>query len=334
MRRASPAQHGGSRRSRASRQFAQTVRDDVQAWSAVIRAANIKPGMNGRDPRVSEERFEGVNGRTSPTPPLVLRRCRARARARPTGHRGVRRVGFSHFRNYGSTIATPNLDRSPRAACASWNFTPPRCACPPRVHAHWAQPPRGGTCARFQLRHRLPNMRGAIPRAPPLCSTSVACRRLTQCTTVGKWHSAPMHETGPAGPFQQLTAWRGFDRSASWRTRPTSFARPGGRPTTSTTCQRRRDAGYHVTEDLGRPRRYSLATTMSMTRTGCSHLCCFGARHLAAQAPQAYIWTNIAAPSTKLGRGARALVRARRNWASCRRTALPPRNPGVKAGKR
>ncbi len=243
-------------------------------------------------------------------------------------------VGFAHFNSYGSTIATPNLNRLADGGLRFVNFhttalCSPTRACMLTGRNHHAV----GMRAISNFDTGFPNMRGAIPR-----STATLAEILREqgfgTYMVGKWHLAPMHETGPAGPFHNWPLAKGFDHFYGFLQGETDQYRPElvhdqhyiDPPATP-------GQGYHVTEDLvdhaiGYARDHVSAAP---DRPFFTYLA-FGACHAPHQAPEDY----MAKYRGKFDEGwdvmrARWFERQKELGVVPPDTELPERNPGVKA---
>ena len=243
-------------------------------------------------------------------------------------------VGFAHFNSYGSTIHTPNLNRLANGGLRFVNFhttalCSPTRACMLTGRNHHAV----GMRAISNFDTGFPNMRGAIP---PSAATLAEVLRATGFGTymVGKWHLAPMHETGPAGPFHNWPLARGFDRFYGFLQGETDQFRPElvhdqhyiDPPATPA-------QGYHLTEDLVD---HAIAyahdhRSAAPDRPSFTYLA-FGACHSPHQAPQAYL-------DKYRGQFDEGWDVLRERWFQNQKklgiippdTELPPRNPGVKA---
>ena len=243
-------------------------------------------------------------------------------------------VGFAHFNSYGSTIATPNLNRLADGGLRFVNFhttalCSPTRACMLTGRNHHAV----GMRAISNFDTGFPNMRGAIPRS---AATLAEILREQGFGTymVGKWHLAPMHETGPAGPFHNWPLAKGFDHFYGFLQGETDQYRPElvhdqhyiDPPATP-------EQGYHLTEDLvdhaiGYARDHVSAAP---GRPFFTYLA-FGACHSPHQAPDDY----MAKYRGKFDEGwdvmrARWFERQKALGVIPPDTELPPRNPGVKA---
>ncbi|MBI1212016.1 MAG: sulfatase-like hydrolase/transferase [Alphaproteobacteria bacterium] len=243
-------------------------------------------------------------------------------------------VGFAHFNNYGSTIATPNLDRLARGGLRFSNFHTTALCSPTRAclltgRNHHAV----GMRAISNFDTGFPNMRGAMPRSAATLA-EVLREQGFGTYMVGKWHLAPMHETSPTGPFHNWPLAKGFDRFYGFLQGETDQFRPElvhdqhyiAPPATP-------EQGYHVTEDLVDQAINYLHDHVSSApdRPFFTYLA-FGACHSPHQAPADY----LAKYRGQFDEGWDA-IRAR--WFERQKTlgivpadtVLPPRNPGVKA---
>ena len=283
---------------------------------------------------ISEPRFGGVIGRTvaestswwpPPTQPAV-------------GTPNVvivvfDDVGFSHFGNYGSTISTPNLDRLAQGGLRFVNFhttalCSPTRACMLTGRNHHAV----GMRAISNFDTGFPNMRGAMPRS---AATLAEVLRDEGFGTymVGKWHLAPMHETGPAGPFRNWPLSKGFDRFYGFLQGETDQFRPElVHDNHYIDPPSRPEDGYHVSEDLVD---HAIAfahdhISAAPTRPFFTYLA-FGACHSPHQAPDSFL-------AKYRGAFDEGWDVTRDRWFARQKslaivppdTLLPPRNPGVK----
>ena len=243
-------------------------------------------------------------------------------------------VGFAHFNSYGSTIATPNLNRLADGGLRFVNFhttalCSPTRACMLTGRNHHAV----GMRAISNFDTGFPNMRGAIPHSAPTLA-EILREQGFGTYMVGKWHLAPMHETGPAGPFRNWPLGRGFDRFYGFLQGETDQFRPElvhdnhyiEPPATP-------EQGYHVTPDLVDKAIAFLHDHVSAApdRPFFTYLA-FGACHSPHQAPQEYLDKY----RSKFDEGWDVM---RERWFARQKelgvvpadTVLPPRNPGVKA---
>ena len=159
------------------------------------------------------ERFEGTIGRThqdsTPWWPEI-----------PTPREGSPNVlvillddtGFAHFGCYGSTIATPNVDRLATAGLRYTNFHTTALCSPTRAclltgrNHHTV-----GMRSVSNMRSGFPHLRGHITKHAATVAQLLSDEGYgTYC--VGKWHLTPMADTSAAGPFDQWPLQRGFGR--------------------------------------------------------------------------------------------------------------------------
>ena len=243
-------------------------------------------------------------------------------------------VGFAHFNSYGSTIDTPNLNRLADGGLRFVNFhttalCSPTRACMLTGRNHHAV----GMRAISNFDTGFPNMRGAIPHSAPTLA-EILREQGFGTYMVGKWHLAPMHETGPAGPFRNWPLGRGFDRFYGFLQGETDQFRPElvhdnhyiEPPATP-------QQGYHVTPDLVDKAIGFLHDHVSAApdRPFFTYLA-FGACHSPHQAPQEYL-------DKYRGQFDEGWDVIRQRWFARQKelgvvpadTVLPPRNPGVKA---
>ena len=243
-------------------------------------------------------------------------------------------VGFAHFNRYGSTIATPTLNRLADGGLRFVNFhttalCSPTRACMLTGRNHHAV----GMRAISNFDTGFPNMRGAIPQSAATLAEVLRAQGFGTYM-VGKWHLAPMHETGPAGPFHNWPLARGFDRFYGFLQGETDQFRPElvqdnhYMDPPATPAQ-----GYHVTEDLV-DRAIGFAhdhVSAAPERPFLTYLA-FGACHSPHQAPQAYL-------DKVRGTFDEGWDVMRERWFERQKglgivpvdTDLPPRNPGVHA---
>lgn len=243
-------------------------------------------------------------------------------------------VGFAHFNCFGSTIETPNLNRLAGNGLRFVNFhttalCSPTRACLMTGRNHHAV----GMRAISNYDTGFPNMRGAIPK------TSATLAEILRgegfgTYAVGKWHLAPMHETGPVGPFRNWPLQRGFDRYYGFLQGEADQFRPElvqdnhyvDPPATP-------EEGYHVTSDLiDRSIGFMHDHVSAAPDRPFFLYLAFGACHAPHQAPQAFL-------DKYRGRFDEGWDVHRERWFARQKemgvvpadTVLPERNPGVKA---
>ncbi|MYD53432.1 MAG: arylsulfatase [Chloroflexi bacterium] len=160
-------------------------------------------------------------------------------------------LGFAHLNCYGSTIATPNINRLAANGLRFTNFhVTPLCS-PTRASLltgrnHHAVGMRSVT----QFDPGYPNMRGQIPRSAATMAEILSDENYATFA-IGKWHLCPVDAMGQAGPFDNWPLQRGFDRFYGFLSGETDqfypelcydnhLIEPPARP----------EDGYHLTEDL------------------------------------------------------------------------------------
>ena len=284
---------------------------------------------------MSEPRFEGTIGRTvEESTPWWPPQPRPATGAPNVVIVVFDDVGFAHFNNYGSTLETPNLNRLASGGLRFVNFHTTALCSPTRASMLTGRNHHAvGMRAISNFDTGFPNMRGAIPRS---AATLAEILREQGFGTymVGKWHLAPMHETGPAGPFHNWPLARGFDRFYGFLQGETDQFRPElvhdqhyiDPPATP-------EAGYHVTEDLvDHAIGYARDHVSAVPERPFFTYLAFGACHSPHQAPQAYLDQYRG----KFDEGwdvfrERWFVRQKKLGIVPPDTTLPPRNPGVNA---
>ena len=121
-------------------------------------------------------------------------------------------TGFAHFNCFGSTLATPNIDRLAAGGLRYTGFHTTALCSPTRAcllsgRNHHAV----GMRAISNWNTGYPNMRGGIsPRAATIAELLRTHGYATYAA--GKWHLAPMEETSAAGPHHNWPLQKGFDR--------------------------------------------------------------------------------------------------------------------------
>ncbi len=243
-------------------------------------------------------------------------------------------VGFAQFGCYGSTIATPTLDRLAGGGLRFVNFHTTALCSPTRAclltgRNHHAV----GMRAISNFDTGFPNMRGAIDPGVPTIAEILRDHGYGTAA-FGKWHLAPMHETSPAGPFHNWPLRRGFDRFYGFLQGETDQFRPelvDDQHYVDPPAQP--EDGYHVTADLVD---HAIAwandqVSAAPDRPFFTYLA-FGACHSPHQAPDEYLQRYRGAFDD-------GWDAARDRWFARQielgvvppDTTLPPRNPGVKA---
>ncbi|MBI5766820.1 MAG: sulfatase-like hydrolase/transferase [Verrucomicrobia bacterium] len=120
-------------------------------------------------------------------------------------------VGFGQFGCYGSSLATPNIDRLARGGIRYNNFHVRSVCSPTRAALLSGRNPHAvGVATIAEYSNGFPNSRGGIrPDAVTLAQHLSAAGYSTYA--VGKWHLAPMADANPAGESAHWPTGRGFD---------------------------------------------------------------------------------------------------------------------------
>jgi arylsulfatase len=241
-------------------------------------------------------------------------------------------TGFAHFGPYGSTIATPAIERLAAGGLLYTSFHTTALCSPSRAalltgRNHHAIGMRG--VSNFDT--GFPNMRGSItPRAATLAEL---LREHGYATfAAGKWHLAPMTECSAAGPHDNWPLQKGFDRFYGFLQGETDqyypeltvdnhHVDPPGRP----------EDGYHLSADLV-DQSIAMIRDLKSVRPDRPFFLqlAFGATHAPHQAPREYI-------EKYRGRFDSGWDVARQEWFERqlamnivpRGTTLADRNPGV-----
>ena len=160
-------------------------------------------------------------------------------------------TGFAHLGCYGSTIATPHMDRLAARGLRYTNFhvtplcSPTRAALLTGRNHHEV-----GMRSLANFSTGFPNMRGHITSH---AATMAEVLRDEGYATlaVGKWHLCQMEDASAAGPYDQWPLQRGFDRFYGFLDGETDQFHPElvydnhavDQPYSA-------EDGYHLTEDL------------------------------------------------------------------------------------
>ncbi|MDQ8730461.1 arylsulfatase [Bradyrhizobium sp. LHD-71] len=243
-------------------------------------------------------------------------------------------LGFAHLGCYGSSIATPNIDRLAADGLRFTNFHTTALCSPTRAALltgcnHHSVGMRG--LANWNT--GFPNCTGTVSKS---AATVAEVLRPTGYSTfaVGKWHLAPIEQTSPAGPFDQWPLSRGFDRYYGFLDGETDQWRP------DLTCDNHAirppkspEEGYHLSEDLvDQAIAMVRSQKVSVPEKPFFLYLAFGATHAPHQAPKDYI-------ARYRGRFDAGWDVVRKEWYERQKqlgiipkdTELAPRNPGVKA---
>ncbi len=242
-------------------------------------------------------------------------------------------LGFAHLNCYGSSIATPNIDRLAANGLRYTNFHTTALCSPTRAALLTGR------------NHHSVGMRGLSNwnTGYPNCTGTVAKSAATVAEmlrpvgysnfAVGKWHLAPIETMTPAGPFDQWPLARGFDRYYGFMGGETDQYHPelycDNHPIRPPQTP---EQGYHLTEDLIDQAQAMIRSQKSAVpeRPFFTYLC-FGATHAPHQAPGEYL-------DKYRGKFDAGWDVVRQQWFEKQKalgiipanTELAPRNPGVK----
>lgn len=243
-------------------------------------------------------------------------------------------VGFGHFGCYGSTLATPRVDALADAGVRFTNFHTTALCSPTRASLLTGRNHHSiGMRSISNFNTGFPNMRGAIPRDTPTLAEILRDQGYGTYM-VGKWHLAPMEESGPAGPFRNWPLARGFDRFYGFLQGETDQFRPElVKDNHYIEPPAGAEDGYHLTEDLVDQAILLAREHISAApeRPMFTYLA-LGAGHAPHQAPEEYRrrWHGHFDEGWDVMRE-RWFARQKELGIVPPDTELPPRNPGVRA---
>jgi arylsulfatase A-like enzyme len=241
-------------------------------------------------------------------------------------------TGFAHLGCYGSTIATPNIDRLAANGLRYTNFhVTPLCS-PTRASLLTGRNHHEvGMRSLANFSTGFPNMRGHVSNN---AATMAEVLRDEGYATlaVGKWHLCQMEDASAAGPYDQWPLQRGFDRFYGFLDGETDQFHPELVYDNHAVDQPASAQGdYHLTEDLV-DRAIGFMHDSVSIRPDRPFFLYFapGATHAPHQAPAEYL-------AKYRGRYDDGWDAARDAWFSRQHemglfpasTQLAPRNPGV-----
>lgn len=241
-------------------------------------------------------------------------------------------VGYSDFGCYGSEIATPNIDALAANGLRYTNFHTTSLCSPTRASLLTGRNHHAvgmGTLANWDMGYD--GYRGAISRNAAMLPEVLRGSGFNSYA-IGKWHLTPMHHTGPAGPFDQWPTQRGFDRfygfmdgaMNQWDPFLTEDNHHINKPD---------DPNYHLTVDLV-DKAINLITSqksLAPDKPFFTYLA-FGAGHSPHHVPKDMIDAYV--PVFEKGwdvTRAERMERQKKMGIIPADTALPERNPGVRA---
>ncbi|GAA5139742.1 arylsulfatase [Pseudonocardia adelaidensis] len=160
-------------------------------------------------------------------------------------------VGFGTLGCYGSEIRTPTMDALARAGLQYTNFhVTPLCS-PTRASLMTGRNHHAvGMSLLSNADSGFPSKRGTIsPNAATVAEVLKDTGYSTAC--YGKWHLAPLDQTGSAGPFDQWPLGRGFERYYGFLEGISDHFHPElVQDNQRVDPPKTPEEGYHLTEDL------------------------------------------------------------------------------------
>jgi arylsulfatase A-like enzyme len=244
-------------------------------------------------------------------------------------------VGFADLGCYGSEISTPNMDRLAAGGLRYNNFhttalcSPTRAALLTGRNHHTV-----GMRAISNIISAEENTRGKVTKKAAMLPELL--REAGYNTfALGKWHLAPMHETTPAGPYDNWPLGRGFDRFYGFLDAETDQWAPALTYDNHRIDppNRTRRPDYHLSEDLvDRSIEFIRNQQMALPGKPFFLYLAFGAVHAPHHAPRAFIdrYKGRFDKGWDQAREER-LARMKKMGIAPANAALAPRNAGVKA---
>ena len=277
--------------------------------------------------------FDGVIGRTiAESTPSWPTPKRPRAGAPNVVVVLIDDLGFSHFGCYGSTLATPNIDRLAANGLRYTNFhvtplcSPTRAALLTGRNHHEV-----GMRSVSNFNTGFPNMRGEVSTSAATMAEVLSAEGYATFA-VGKWHLCAMENASAAGPFDQWPCQRGFDRYYGFLDGETDQFSPDlVADNHRVEPPRRAEDGYHLSEDLVDRAVAMVRDTTSIRPDRPFFLYfAFGATHAPHQAPASYVekYRGTFDDGWDAARDA-WFARQQELGVIPEGTALAPRNPGV-----
>ncbi len=242
-------------------------------------------------------------------------------------------VGFSDFGCYGSTIKTPTIDRIAANGLRYTGFhTTAMCSTTRAALLTGRNHHSVGVGCLANFDSGFPGYRGKIAKS---AGTIAEMLRPNGYRTymIGKWHVTPLHESGPAGPFDGWPLARGFDRYYGFLDAETDqYAPELIRDNSHIDPPGTYETGYHLTEDLVDKSIQMLAEHTAGAENNPWFLwCAFGACHAPHQAPK-----DIIKSYDSMFEGGwdkereRRIKRQKELGIVPDNAAIPPHNDGVK----
>ena len=158
-------------------------------------------------------------------------------------------AGFADLGAFGSSINTPNIDRLAMEGLRYTNFHTTGLCSPSRAALLTGR--NHHTVGMRTIANFATTDENNLGRITPGAATLAEILRSTGYNTlaVGKWHLVPLHETTPAGPFDNWPLGKGFERYYGFLDGGTNQWLPELVSDNHHVEPPKRD-GYHLTEDL------------------------------------------------------------------------------------
>ena len=244
-------------------------------------------------------------------------------------------IGFGQFGCYGSSLATPNIDRLARGGIRYNNFHVRSVCSPTRAALLSGRNPHAvGVATIAEYANGFPNSRGGIrPDAGTLAQYLQAAGYNT--FALGKWHLAPMADTSPAGGSPHWPTGRGFDHFYGYMGGDMNQFSPEifqDRERIKTVATRANGEPYYLDADVtDRAIGYLSEQRASAPERPFFMYLAYCAGHAPHQAPPATLarWRGRFDAGWDIER-ATVLERQKQLGLVPADTALPPPNPGVK----
>jgi arylsulfatase len=199
-------------------------------------------------------------------------------------------TGFAHLGCYGSTLATPTIDRLAAGGLRYTGFHTTALCSPSRAALLTGRNPHAvGMRGVSNWNTGFPHMRGGIsPKAATVAQLLQGAGYATYAA--GKWHLAPMEECSAAGPHRNWPLQKGFDRFYGFLQGETDqFSPELALDNGPVDPPARPEDGYHVSEDIVDKACGWLSDLQSVRPDRPFFLyVAFGATHAPHQSPAAY----------------------------------------------
>ena len=243
-------------------------------------------------------------------------------------------VGFSDFGCYGSTIATPTIDRLAAGGLRYTGFhTTAMCSTTRAALLTGRNHHSVGVGCLANFDSGYPGYRGKISKDAGTLAEMLGSSGYRNYM-VGKWHVTPLTESGPTGPFDGWPLGRGFDRFYGFLDAETDHYSPElVLDNSHIEAPGKFETGYHLTEDLfDQAIKFIASHEASLPETPWMTLIGLGACHAPHQAPRELIehYDQVFQHGWDVERSQR-LEKQIELGVVPRGTELPPRNDAVEA---